>query len=299
MICAIHQPQFMPWLGYLHKICRADKFVFLDDVQFKKNEFQNRNRVLIAGEPRWLTVPVSFHFGDTLRETMIANNIPWRKKMMHAVELNYAAAPFFNTYREGFAEVIGREWENLAELNAASARWLMECFGIRTETFISSQLPLTSTTKATTKNHWIPDQVGNDILSPHSVIPVTRLRRSASPRRETGIQNMRDFEITRNDPRADSSGAVTGHTTTQRLIDICRLVGADTYLSGAGGHKYLEQEEFEKAGIRLVFQDFRHPVYPQRSTGTGAAFTSNLSALDGLFNCGGGEAGRKTLNIER
>ena len=230
--------------------------------------------------------------------------------MMHTVELNYAAAPFYNTYRDGFAEVIGREWNNLSELNAASARWLMECFGIRTETFISSQLSLPGSVKAKPKNHWISDpgfdggsaeasQAGNDILSPHSVIPVTRLRRSASPRRETGIQNMRDFEITRNDPRTDSSGAAAGHTPTQRLIDICRLVGADTYLSGAGGHKYLEQAEFEKAGIRLVFQNFRHPVYPQRSTGTGAAFTSNLSALDGLFNCGGGEAGRKTLNIER
>jgi hypothetical protein len=251
MKCAIHQPQFMPWLGYLHKIRSADKFVFLDNVQFKKNEFQNRNRVLVAGTAKWLTVPVSFHFGDTLLETRIADNIPWRKKIIHAVGLNYAKAPCFHEFREDFEGVLGQAYNNLAELNEASVRWLMKCFDIRTEVFVSSQ--------------------------------------------------MGQFD---SDP-------------TRRLIDICVRAGADTYLSGAGGHKYLETAQFEKAGIKLEFQYFRHPVYPQqhasssfvptlREVGTtedkqltekSTGFAANLSAIDGLFNCGGGEAGRKKLNI--
>jgi len=45
MIVAIHQPQYLPWLGYLDKIERCDTFVFLDNVQFKKNEWQNRNKI--------------------------------------------------------------------------------------------------------------------------------------------------------------------------------------------------------------------------------------------------------------
>lgn len=232
MKCAIHQPQFLPWLGYLHKINSVDKFVFLDNVQFKKNEFQNRNRLLIAGTVRWLTVPVSFSFGDTLMETHIAETVPWRKKMMHTLDLNYTKTPYFQEFRDGFERVIEQEWENLAELNEATVRWLMKCFDIRTELSISSQFP--------------------DI----------------SP-----------------DP-------------TRRLIDICRRVGADTYLSGAGGHKYLEPSEFEKAGIKLEFQRFEHPVYPQHTLKQGSAFIPCLSAIDGLFNCGGGAAGRKKLKIE-
>ena len=261
MKCAIHQPQFLPWLGYLHKIHNVDKFIFLDNVQFKKNEFQNRNRIIAAGETRWLTVPVSFNFGDTLRETKIAANDTWRKKMMHTLALNYAKTPCFRQFREGLAEVIEQEWKSIAELNEATIRWLMKCFDIRTEVYIASQLPELST------------------------------------------------------------------DSTQRLIEICRQVGADTYLSGAGGHDYLKPAEFEKAGIKLKFQQFEHPVYPQfhssrlkvqssqftvqsspsfaqmatedkQFTEEDSGFVPCLSAVDGLFNCGGGAAGRKMLNIE-
>ncbi len=281
MKCAIHQPQFLPWLGYLHKIYHADKFVFLDNVQFKKNEFQNRNRLLVAGTAKWVTVPVSFHFGDTLRETRIAASVPWRKKIMHAIDLNYAKAPYFRQYRDSLGGVLEQEWGNLAELNAATVRWLMECLDIHTETFTSSRL--------------------GGARFPES-------RQERTPGEAWALLP----ELSQ-DP-------------TQRLVDICLRVGADTYLSGAGGHTYLEPAEFEKAGIKLEFQDFRHPVYPQhhssqfavhgprstvRSSSSrarmvpedkqfieeGAGFVPFLSALDGLLNCGGGAEGRKMLNI--
>ncbi|HHT9160132.1 MAG TPA: WbqC family protein [Candidatus Brocadiaceae bacterium] len=45
MIIAIHQPQYLPWIGYFDKIDRSDVFVLLDNVQYKKNEAQNRNRI--------------------------------------------------------------------------------------------------------------------------------------------------------------------------------------------------------------------------------------------------------------
>ena len=65
-VVAIHQPNYLPWLGYFAKISEADEFVFLDDVQYSKNSYTNRVKVLHADKPRWLTVPVSFRYGDTL-----------------------------------------------------------------------------------------------------------------------------------------------------------------------------------------------------------------------------------------
>jgi hypothetical protein len=233
MKCAIHQPQFLPWLGYLHKINSVDKFVFLDNVQFRKNEFQNRNRILVAGTARWLTAPVSFRFGATLREVALATTVPWRKKILNTLDLNYAKTPYFRQFRESLGRVMGQEWQSLAELNEATVRWLMHCFDVHTETAASSHF---------------------SGLSPEP---------------------------------------------TQRLIDICNRVGADTYVSGAGGHNYLAPAEFEKAGIKLEFQEFQHPVYPQHAPKEGAGFVACLSAIDGLFNCGGGVAGRRMLKIER
>ena len=61
MIITIHQPQYLPWLGYLDKIDRADTFVLLDNVQYKKNEWINRNRIKTINGPQWITVPVSYH----------------------------------------------------------------------------------------------------------------------------------------------------------------------------------------------------------------------------------------------
>ena len=69
---------------------------------------------------------------------------------------------------------------------------------------------------------------------------------------------------------------------TERLVDICKTVGADTYLAGADGRKYMNLESFSQAGIDLVFQDYDHPVYPQLF----ADFESHLSALDLVLNCG-------------
>ena len=58
MIVTIHQPHFLPWAGYLHRMAQADLFVLLDHVQFERANYQNRTRILMNGAPRWVTVPV-------------------------------------------------------------------------------------------------------------------------------------------------------------------------------------------------------------------------------------------------
>ena len=68
MIVSIHQPQYLPWLGYFDKIDRADVFVLLDTVQYKKNEWQNRNRIKTARGAQWLTVPVTYRYPQLICE---------------------------------------------------------------------------------------------------------------------------------------------------------------------------------------------------------------------------------------
>src|SRR5688500_20123986 len=58
MIVVIHQPHFLPWLGYLHRMAQADVFVLLDHVQFERRNYQNRTMIRMNDEARWLTVPV-------------------------------------------------------------------------------------------------------------------------------------------------------------------------------------------------------------------------------------------------
>jgi hypothetical protein len=82
---------------------------------------------------------------------------------------------------------------------------------------------------------------------------------------------------------------------TERLVEICRHLGADVYLSGSCAKCYLELDRFAAAGMRVEFQAFEHPVYPQVNSPD--KFQSHMSAIDGLFNCGGGVEGQKRLNL--
>ena len=68
----------------------------------------------------------------------------------------------------------------------------------------------------------------------------------------------------------------------ERLIELCRRVGADTYLAGPGGPDYMEMDRWEAAGLRVIVQEFVHPVYDQPFDG----FLPAMSAVDLLCNCG-------------
>ena len=73
MLVSIHQPHYLPWLRYLDKIARSDLFILLDDVQYEKNGFQNRNKIKTAQGWAYLTVPVQKPTRRTIRETEIDN----------------------------------------------------------------------------------------------------------------------------------------------------------------------------------------------------------------------------------
>ncbi len=96
MILAAHQPQYLPWLGYLHKIAGADVFLILDDVQYKKNEWQNRNRIKSAEGWQWVTVPVTYRFPERIREVGVDRGAPWRRKHREALVSSYARTPHFD-----------------------------------------------------------------------------------------------------------------------------------------------------------------------------------------------------------
>src|SRR5438445_9397303 len=97
---AIHQPEFLPWLGFIDKIRQCEVFVLLDCVQFEKHDFQNRNRVRTATGSAWLTVPVLTRGRSTqpIHDVAIRADDPWTRKHLQTVSLSYRAAPFFARY---------------------------------------------------------------------------------------------------------------------------------------------------------------------------------------------------------
>jgi len=72
-------------------------------------------------------------------------------------------------------------------------------------------------------------------------------------------------------------------SSTERLINVCRSIGADTYVSGIGGRNYIDEKLFEKNIIKLVYQDYKHPTYQQHMS---KEFIPDLSIVDMLCNVG-------------
>jgi hypothetical protein len=146
---AIHQPHYLPWLGYLAKWAAADMFVFLDTVQYEKNGWQNRNRIKTRDGAAWLTVPVHAPLGTRIRDVTVATDEPWRRRHLTAIEHAYADAPSFDRFHDGLAALYAREWDALTPLAVASARWLAEAFAIDTPARLASELDDGSATDAT------------------------------------------------------------------------------------------------------------------------------------------------------
>ena len=229
-ICSVHQPSYWPYLGLFDKIARSDVFMLLDDVQYVKNGFKNRNKVFVqspraanANQVGWLTLPVRHeHLSQTIQFTKVMQVSQTFRKHLATVAQAYGGMPGMQELRPRLARLY-REHErddlSLADIGSATVRFGMEIFGITTE-----------------------------------VVP-----------RSSEIRDKSD-------------------EPTQRLIDICRHVGADTYLAGAGGKGYMRVEEFERQGVRLIWQEWHPFMYPQAHSP--GAFVPYLSCLDLLCNLG-------------
>ncbi|MGD1152429.1 MAG: WbqC family protein [Syntrophales bacterium] len=216
MIVSIHQPHYLPWLGYFDKIDKADAFVLLDNVQFKKNEVQNRNKIKTAAGGQWLTVPVMYQFPQLINEVEINNRERWQHKQQQALISNYKKAPYWSALEGFFTDLLQSQWPTISQLNIHVVKKLVEILGIKTPLHIASEM-------------------GNFPEDPDD-----------------------------------------------RLIAITKYFAADTYLAGSGGRNYMDMDKYDRNSIKVLFQDYKHPVYDQLF----GDFLPYMSVIDLIFNHG-------------
>ncbi|HTX44496.1 MAG TPA: WbqC family protein, partial [Methanocella sp.] len=207
---AIHQPNYLPWLGYFKKMALADVFVLLDTVQFSRDSYTQRTRIRTKGGWMWLTIPVEkdCHF-KPIRDVRMPRVNKWQAKHLSSIVSNYSrSAHFDRAFAEGY---YGRDYPTLPAFNEAGIFYLKEKLGIKCQVIRASELD--------------PD------------------------------------------PALKSTGL---------LIDIVERAGGDTYISGAGGEKYMDAAAFAAHGIRLEAARYTPAEYPQRWGG----FEPYMSAID-------------------
>jgi hypothetical protein len=138
---AIHQPHYLPYLGYLDKLDAADVFIVLDTVQYAKHDWQNRNRIRTKDGWQWLTVPVIDRFPERIDQVEVNARTDWPRKHGQALRLHYGGCRFWDTLGPLLTDLIQRPWRRLCDLNVAVLELLCEQLGIRTPRVMASSLP--------------------------------------------------------------------------------------------------------------------------------------------------------------
>ena len=147
VILTAHQPVYLPWLGLFHKIALSDKFVYFDDVQYQRRDWNNRNKIKTNQGEVWLSVPVfsKGHFRKSLKDICINNEEPWRRKHFDSIVHAYKKAPYFKKYIGIFEEVYAKEWERLSDLNEYMLKQFLRMLGVNIPFFKLSEYNLEST----------------------------------------------------------------------------------------------------------------------------------------------------------
>lgn len=137
---AIMQPYFFPYVGYWQLIQAVDRFVIYDDVNYIKGGWINRNRILINGEPVYITAPLQQPSPfRRICDTSLLTSVVWRDKLIKMVELTYRNAPFFPEVFPVIETLLRHDTDNLSGYLAHQLQTLASFMGIRTEFVMSSR----------------------------------------------------------------------------------------------------------------------------------------------------------------
>ncbi|OON99199.1 MAG: hypothetical protein ATN35_01790 [Epulopiscium sp. Nele67-Bin004] len=215
---AILQSNYLPWKGVFDMINQVDEFVFLEDAQYTKNDWRNRNKILIQTKPTWITVPVyNYSLEQLIYRTEIVMKYNWQRKHFNTFQINYSRASHYKKYLPLLEDIfLDKSWTNLSELNIYTTKIIAKELGITTK-FINSV--------------------------------------------DLGCDGIKD----------------------DKLIKICKKLGATHYLSGPSAKNYIDPIKFQTNNIELEYIEYNYPEYNQGKEGF---ITHGVTVLDLMFHCG-------------
>lgn len=136
------QPTYLPWIGYFQLINAVDIFIFLDDVQFDKRSWQQRNIINFKGLKKYLTVPIKTKgkFDQKINETLIYNDQSWIKKHLGMIKNSYSNTKYFDKFFPYIEEMLKKNYLNICDLNIDLIKLFSNYLKLDTKFYLSSNL---------------------------------------------------------------------------------------------------------------------------------------------------------------
>ena len=142
MNIAISQPTFLPWQGYMALINYVDEFIVLDDVQFDKRSWQQRNKIKQNNAELLLTIPVNTKgkYDQKINEVLINHNSGFIDKHLKSIFLSYKKSKFFDLYFKKIEKIYQKKSQKLLEINIEFINFFLDEMEIHTKISLSSSL---------------------------------------------------------------------------------------------------------------------------------------------------------------
>ncbi len=144
MIVAIHQPDYIPYIGYFYKIKQCDCFVFLDDAQYSNTGYTNWNTIKTAQGKQRLKIPVNQTLGDSILNVSTKDELKWKKKHLTALICSYARSKYFDEIFNNLQELLVKDYCNIADMNIEIIKDICRRFQMDKKFVCSSEMNINS-----------------------------------------------------------------------------------------------------------------------------------------------------------
>lgn len=139
----IHQPDFLPYIGFFHRFLKADLWVVLDHVQFvnKGNSWHYRDRIKTPKGAQWISLSVKkMEVSTPINKVMLSDSVNWKENNLNLIKQNYSKSPYFKEIFPYVEKLYASADEKMIDFNLASIEMLMELFDIKIEKIVASEL---------------------------------------------------------------------------------------------------------------------------------------------------------------
>lgn len=161
---AIHQPNYLPWIGFFQKMALVDIFVILDNVQFSKDSYTQRTKIRTKEGWIWLTIPIEKkYYFKPIKDIPLPQDEKWLKKHKMSIISNYSKCKFVDDkFVNEYYSYSGKS-EKLQEFNERGLFYLKDKFGIKTEIVRANELDIDANLKSTELLVDIVKKVGGNV----------------------------------------------------------------------------------------------------------------------------------------
>jgi hypothetical protein len=137
----VHQPDFLPYLGFFHRLVYADIYVALDHIQFGQEGWTHRDKIKTVKGEAWLSLSVrKCPLKTPIKDVELSPNVHWRDDNLNLMSHNYRSASFYRSIWQELQRIYRAPVGRLAPFNLMLLDRLCDWLAIRVERVCSSEI---------------------------------------------------------------------------------------------------------------------------------------------------------------